>query len=106
MGSAASIPLLKKPLPEKNSLSSDPNRQYIGNVLKLDGGTINEINELPVENKNQLKGASTGTDYIFLPDVLSPTKAGDVTKTDTHCSFVQPTMENATKGEFIYFVNR
>jgi hypothetical protein len=101
MGSAASIPLLKKPRPDKNILSNDPNREYIGNILKLNCGTINQS---PAEDGNQLKGLSTGTDYIFLPDVLSPTKEIEITETDTHCSFVQPTMENSTRGDFVYFV--
>lgn len=105
MGGAASIPLKLKQSPEMNGLIDDPNRQYVGNILNIAGGTITES---LVGNETQLKGISTGTEYTYFPDVLSSRliDAGDSTETGAYCSFVQPAIENTTRGNFVYYVSK
>lgn len=79
-------------------------------ILRVDGGVITEFPADISHPDLKHMGFSTGTEFSFIPD--SASHLGSTTDDSLSCSstaycfFVQPALENAAKGNYLYTVRQ
>ena len=76
-------------------------------VIKVEGGVIAELGSQISYSSKHIPGSSTGTDFVYIPDVspIEKKQNDDSHELMTQCLFVEPAKGNLSGGDFVYYVS-